>query len=74
MVRLRLRSQRIGEIMDFTQFKIPAKRIYVTYQCARCGEVDEYIIEMPDGWKHEINRATKRCNGVLIEISRRSST
>lgn len=58
--------------MDFSKFKPKDDRTYVTYRCEKCGEVDEYVTEMPSGWKHVQNRAMVRCNGLLVEVSRRT--
>lgn len=57
-------------MVDFAKLALQ-DRVFVTYRCAACGEVDEYVGEMPEGWRHEIRRSTRRCRGLLVEVSRR---
>lgn len=61
-------------MVDFAKlkYKMKSDRTYVTYQCEECGEVDEYVTEMPSGWKHSVTRAGRRCSGLLLEVSRRT--
>lgn len=59
--------------MDFTKFKMTKESTYVTYQCEKCGESDEYVIELPEHMRsHNPDSRMRNCGGQLIETSRRT--
>lgn len=61
-------------MVDFRKLlENPPDRVHVTYRCERCGEVDEYSLELPPHMlEHYSSKTMRRCGGRLVEVSRRT--
>ena len=59
-------------MVDFGKYRMSTDRTLVTYKCESCGEIDEYVTEMPAGWKHAVKHNMNYCGGLLVEVSRRT--